>query len=302
MSESEFSQVSRSLETREPSGVESITNTVKNLVNLKVDGEVTTIGPKDIQYPLEDLEQWCNIGIYEYRYRAETEKTLKYGVANVRLPLPLQLQTQYQQQWNSFDDISSLAIGSYRSGAGLEENLKNAALTQEAFGLAGAALGSAAGLVGLKSSLGALLGAVGTSSIQQGVTALAGVSANKFETVTYQKPELRQHQFSWNLTAKSREEGIAIKNIIDKFKYHSHPGGKEGSYFKYPENFVIKFFSDENLFTIGPSILENFSVDYHAAGRPLYQASDRMPINLQISCSFKETAALTKNSIEKEGR
>mgnify|MGYP001255968479 CR=1 FL=1 len=134
-------------------------------------------------------------------------------------------------------------------------------------------------------------------------TALAGVAANKFETVTYEKPELRQHQFSWNLVARSRDEGVAIQEIIKKLKYHSHPGGgSSGAYFSYPELFNVQFFSDQNLFTIGPSILENLAVDYHAAGRPLYQASDRMPINVSITCQFRETAALTKDLIENERR
>jgi hypothetical protein len=232
-------------------------------------GEVGTIGPLNVQYPENDVEQWCNIAIYEYVYRAESEKTLKHG--------------------------------SYTSGASVSDTIKNVALTQEAAALIGAGIGSIPGIGG---GLGTVIGAVGATNISQGLTALGGVAANKFETVTYQKPELRQHQFSWNLTAKSRSEGIAIQNIIKKLKYHSHPdgGNNSGAYFRYPEVFVVKFFSDQNLFTIGPSVLESFGVDYHASGRPLYQASDRMPINVAINCSFRETAAVTKNSIEKESR
>jgi hypothetical protein len=264
-------------------------------------GEVGTIGPLNVQYPENDVEQWCNIAIYEYVYRAESEKTLKHGLGNVKLPLPLQLQTQYQQQWNNFDNLVSLGVGSYTSGASVSDTIKNVALTQEAAALIGAGIGSIPGIGG---GLGTVIGAVGATNISQGLTALGGVAANKFETVTYQKPELRQHQFSWNLTAKSRSEGIAIQNIIKKLKYHSHPdgGNNSGAYFRYPEVFVVKFFSDQNLFTIGPSVLESFGVDYHASGRPLYQASDRMPINVAINCSFRETAAVTKNSIEKESR
>jgi hypothetical protein len=257
--------------------------------------EVGTIGQRDEAYPIEEVEQWCNIGVYKFVYRAETEKSLKNSVGNIRLPLPLQLQTQYQQQWNNYENLASLVIGSMNS-ANIGDIAKNLALTEEAAAIIGGLGGK---LVGDKS---AIAGLVSAPQISQGLGALGGVSANKFETVTYQKPELRPHQFSWNLTAKSREEGQAIQNIIQKLKYHSHPGGGDGAYFEYPEIFVIKFFSDENLFTIGPSIMENFSVDYHASGRPLYQATDRMPINVSITCSFKETAALTKKLIKDERR
>jgi hypothetical protein len=257
--------------------------------------EVGTIGQRDEAYPIEEVEQWCNIGVYKFVYRAETEKSLKNSVGNIRLPLPLQLQTQYQQQWNNYENLASLVIGSMNS-ANIGDIAKNLALTEEAAAIIGGLGGK---LVGDKSGI---AGLVSAPQISQGLGALGGVSANKFETVTYQKPELRPHQFSWNLTAKSREEGQAIQNIIQKLKYHSHPGGGDGAYFEYPEIFVIKFFSDENLFTIGPSIMENFSVDYHASGRPLYQATDRMPINVSITCSFKETAALTKKLIKDERR
>lgn len=283
----------KSLASTAVNGIKAAAGKIKDEL---FDYKVGTIGQRDEAYPIEEVEQWCNIGVYKFVYRAETEKSLKNSVGNIRLPLPLQLQTQYQQQWNNYENLASLVIGSMNSGAGLGDIAKNLALTEEAAAIIGGLGGK---LVGDKS---AIAGLVSAPQISQGLGALAGVSANKFETVTYQKPELRPHQFSWNLTAKSREEGQAIQNIIQKLKYHSHPGGGDGAYFEYPEIFVIKFFSDENLFTIGPSIMENFSVDYHASGRPLYQATDRMPINVSITCSFKETAALTKKLIKNERR
>lgn len=278
-------------------GVEIVNPVVDALRSLNTAGSVKSIGrTKDVEYTEDDSkEQWCNIGIYEYTYRAESSKSLKFGLGNIKLPLPLQLQTQYQQQWNNTNDVTGLLgqalnlAGNGIQGEDLRNLATNAALNPQ---LVGGAI-AAAGLP--------VAGLVAGGGIAVG-SALAGVAANKFETVTYEKPQLRQHQFNWNLTAKSKEEGEAIQDIILKLKYHSHPGGDDGAYFKYPELFVVKFFSDKNLFTIGPSILENFSVDYHAAGRPLYQSSDRMPINVSISCSFRETAAITKNIIKNERR
>lgn len=264
--------------------------------SLNPPGSVKSIGKtKDVEYTEDDSkEQWCNIGIYEYTYRAESSKSLKFGLGNIKLPLPLQLQTQYQQQWNNTNDVTGLLGQALNLTDGIQgqdfKNLAvNAALNPQLVGSAIAAAGAPIGSL------------VASGGIAVG-SALAGISANKFETVTYEKPQLRQHQFNWNLTAKSREEGEAIQDIILKLKYHSHPGGDDGAYFKYPELFVVKFFSDQNLFTIGPSIMENFAVDYHAAGRPLYQSSDRMPINVSISCSFRETSAITKNIIKNERR
>jgi hypothetical protein len=244
-----------------------------------------TIGPETVEYPSENLEQWCNIRIQEYVYRAQVETNIKNTLGDIRLPLPLQLQTQYQQQWNNNNGVTGF-LGEV-GRLGMEGNLGGSLGNLVANALSNPELYAAIGFAGN----GPIPG-LSVAGVASAATALAGVAANKFETVTYEKPELRQHQFSWNLVARSRDEGVAIQEIIKKLKYHSHPGGgSSGAYFSYPELFNVQFFFDENLFTIGPSILENLSIDYHAAGRPLYQASQ-----------FKETAALTKDLIEKQRR
>lgn len=256
---------------------------------------VKGIKPETVEYPAEDLEQWCNIRIQEYVYRAQVETNIKNPLGDIKLPLPLQLQTQYQQQWNNTNGLTGFLGEVGRLGT--EGNLGGSMGNLVTNALSNPELYAVVGVANLIKTAGVL-----TTGAAVG-TALAGIAANKFETVTYEKPELRQHQFSWNLVARSQDEGVAIQNIIKKLKYHSHPGGgSSGAYFSYPELFNIKFFSDENLFTIGPSVLEDFTVDYHAAGRPLYQASEKMPINVSISCQFRETAALTKDLIENKGR
>lgn len=262
----------------------------------KLKPALKTIGPKTVEYPSENLEQWCNIRIQEYVYRAQIETNIKNTLGNIRLPLPLQLQTQYQQQWNNTNGVTGFLgeVGRLATEGKLGDASGNLLINA----LSNPELYAAIGLTGK----GPLAG-LSVAGVASAATALAGVAANKFETVTYEKPELRQHQFSWNLVARSRDEGVAIQEIIKKLKYHSHPGGgSSGAYFSYPELFNVQFFSDQNLFTIGPSILENLAIDYHAAGRPLYQASDRMPINVSITCQFRETAALTKDLIEKQRR
>ena len=258
----------------------------------------------DLNYPDNNLDAWCNIRIFKYAYRPESTpgaaQEITNPISNIQLPLPLQLATGYQQEWNDTDMFTALAAQgatNLSTSADVVEFAKNLAARPEAAGISAAAMASyfgagrgATGAVGL-----------GVTGGVRAALATKGYTSNKYESVTYEKPQLRTHQFSWNLVAKSASEGQSIQNIIRKLKYHSHPDGGGGAFYEYPELFKVHF-SPKNLFSVGPSVLESFTVDYHAAGRPLYHAADEMPISVTINCTFKETTAVTKDLIEKANR
>jgi hypothetical protein len=114
-----------------------------------------------------------------------------------------------------------------------------------------------------------------------------------------------------------------IRKIIYAFKYHSSPGFAKsinintsvvgGSdnlqsstpgkfFFKYPEYFEIEFHRKEHLFSMAPSVLTRFNVDYHPLNTPAYsreEGREPTPVQINISLSFQETEIVTKESIEK---
>jgi hypothetical protein len=265
----------------------------------------TSIARWGLSYPDNDLDAWCNIRIFKYEYRAEATPGASLDITkakgNIKLPLPLQLQTGYQQQWNSTDEITAQLAQLAAGGGNITDQIKNAAANPQTTGAAAALLGK---LFGASDSAAGTAGGIVAAGVSA-VGAVKGFTTNKYESVTYEKPVLRTHQFSWNLVAKSAAESKSIRDIIHKLKYASHPGGGGGALYSYPELFKLYFSpydKTQGLFTIGASVLETFSVDYHAAGRPLYHATDEMPISVTIACTFKETAALTKELIKAEGR
>ena len=129
--------------------------------------------------------------------------------------------------------------------------------------------------------------------------------------VIYKTPNFRKFNFSWELRPRSFMESQAIQRMIHTFKYYSAPSFLAKSHmFKYPNQFGLSFKYNDFLFTMGTSVLTNFTVDYHGEGTPLYyEASERSsvrtfkpPAVVKLSTEFQEISILTKEGIEKRGR
>ena len=190
--------------------------------------------------------------------------------------------------------VGSAIVG---AGGGLLNALRRVGSNDDNNTVGQAAAGTGAVAAALAASASRALGTVG------------GLAANKYQTVTFEKPQLRQHQFSWNLVARSPEQAARIQEIIKKIKHHSSPNQPAGSfgYFEYPELFALHFDraegstgakGNENLFSISPSAMSSFNVDYHGAGRPLYSYTDKQPLSVTISMTLQEVVVVTKNTIK----
>ena len=289
------------------------------------------------------LDQWCAIRVIKYRYRVDQVKNQEKTMCDIMLPMPLQLQTGYTQQWTELDDISAILgqVASTASGeVDLGNLLKNPLETMSQLGGAALKRGSlsiddegslSSGLMknlllnpAATAGLGGLIGAaIGprtaatlgatAAGISRAVGTVGGLAANKYQTVTFEKPQLRQHNFSWNLVARSPEQATRMQKIINRLKWHSSPGQIDGSFgfFEYPELFALHFDSGEgspnaksnkNLFSISPSAMSSFNVDYHGTGRPLYSYDDKQPLSVTISMTLQEVVVVTKNTIDKFNR
>ena len=292
----------------------------------------------------DSLDQWCAIRVIEYNYRAEQVKNQETVVCDIMLPMPLQLQTGYNQQWTELDDMSAImgqvvnkelggrdvmrnmmdnpidavnqaikAGETNITGGDASELLRNLALNPLAAGAVGAIAGGTVGSIFGQGETGAAVVGALAGAASRAVGTVGGLAANKYQTVTFEKPQLRQHQFSWNLVARSPEQATRMQSIIDRLKWHSSPYQTSGTYgfFKYPELFALHFDGAEgstgangnkNLFSISPSAMSSFNVDYHGTGRPLYSYTDKQPLSVTISMTLQEVVVVTKNTIDNFNR
>ncbi len=211
------------------------------------------------------------------------------------------------------------------------------ALAQQIGGgaLAGAAAADIAGRAGNnRPSLGAAGGNV------------FGFTRNPQKVLQFNGVEFRTHRFAFKLTPRNLREATMIQRIITAFKRHMLPkygmgnaedlarnafsgGGQAGSlanavnaaetnlatqaastsraFFEYPDVFKITFNNEKTLFTIGESVLDDFSIDYHPQNYPAYVRSLSSPniahpASISISMSFKETDIITKEQVDEKFR
>lgn len=261
---------------------------------------------------------------------------------NITLPMPDQLNTAYEASYAS-EPISAtgevLATGvSNISFQQADENFRSGkyaegarALAQQIGGgaVAGAIAADVAGRLG--SNAPALTAAVGN---------IFGFARNPQKVIQFNGVEFRTHQFSFKLTPKNLREAVAIQKIITAFKrnmlpkygvgekaegfirdmaksggfsddnaqqFSSQTAATSRAFFEYPNVFKITFNNQKVLFSIGESVLSNFSIDYHPQNYPAYvrslsSPSIAHPASITISMAFRETDIVTREQIDEHFR
>jgi hypothetical protein len=197
---------------------------------------------------------------------------------------------------------------------------------------------TAAGSVGVSAAADAL-----GSSLNNALAAnLTGVARNSHKVLLFQGVNRREHRFAFSLSPRNRREAQAIQNIIKAFKFHMLPsyglgnvpaavggfasglgiqnetlsqlggiaqnaGTTSRAFFQYPDVFEIQFNNHRQLFTIGESVLDSMTVNYHPMNYPAYVRSLETPTvaspaEITIELTFKETDIVTKEQITENGR
>lgn len=229
----------------------------------------------------------------------------------IRLPMPSNLSTDYNPEYSTpeLGPVAGMALKPIEQGmyglnsmsAGSTQGQGQSGLTAGSYA-AGAALG---GAVGVAQAAAGRLG-IGGDAFGAALKVGAGVAVNQHKIVLFTGVGFRDHQFSWKLSPKNREESNRIKGIIDQFAYYSHPQYIQGGlFFKYPEFFRIKFRHPQYLFELLPSVCTDVRVNYHGQGYAGYiRDSDGggppAPAEVEISLTFKEVEIVTKDTLQKE--
>jgi hypothetical protein len=162
--------------------------------------------------------------------------------------------------------------------------------------------------------LAGLLGAGGLAAAARGV-----VVNPRLEKLFKQK-EFRNFSFSWEFYPRNQTEVQTIRDIIQTFRYHSHPardeqlvGEKESSVqiiLRVPAEFEIRFLSsnpstsqsgfveNEYLPRIGRCSLTSVSVDY--TPNSLFSTFvDNSPTAVTMTLNFTEMGILTRETVDK---
>ncbi len=129
-----------------------------------------------------------------------------------------------------------------------------------------------------------------------------GTAINPRNEAFYNSPTQRTFAYTFDFWPRSKEEAIAVENIITIFKMNSAPGLTSGDgIFKNPNYFKISYMYNDgenpHLHKIGACYCTDVSVDYSPDGQ-FTTFADGQPVHTQLSVSFLEDRIVTKRDIE----
>ena len=264
-------------------------------VQMKIEDReaVQSASAKSLQYPLDigskNESKYTIFQIYKYQKLQVNRPEFKESLGIVFLPIPPELNNTDSL---NYEEYSAPVI--------------NAALNY----------GSAdelSGAVSAMGSLGAILGAeiakkIGGENLVNEASSRTGVAINPRNTNIFRSPSAREHRYTFKMIAKSEAESIAIRKIVNRFRYHAYPSapGDEALYFS-PDLFTISFKvgraaasdKDSYLFHPLPSALIAMSVSYNGSSTPTFFQSSNAPVEVTMQLVFREMELDNKEKLQK---
>jgi len=133
------------------------------------------------------------------------------------------------------------------------------------------------------------------------IAGAVGWAFNPQLLVLFRGIDFRSFQYDFYFSPRNQDESTAVKNIIQAFRFHSHPEliSAAGLFYGAPATFDIQFMHNgginTNIQQATTCVLTGYDVDYAPYGWATYV--DGMPIQTRLSLRFQETEILDKNKI-----
>ena len=152
------------------------------------------------------------------------------------------------------------------------------------------------------------LEAFGAGDVGGAITKITGFAENPFSEVVFKGVGHRDFSYTYNLTARNKEEVEDINKIITLFKYHMHPSLNfdvaGGRYFKVPSEFEIHYAYqgqiNNYLNKISRCVLTGCEINYGGEEFTTFRQFDNdgaAPVQISMTLNFTETEIMTKETI-----
>ena len=148
----------------------------------------------------------------------------------------------------------------------------------------------------------------GAGDVGGAITKVTGFAENPFSEVVFEKVNHRAFNYTFNLTARNKDEVEDINKIITLFKYHMHPSLNfdvaGGRYLKVPSEFEIHYAYQGQLNNylnkISRCVLTGCEINYGGEEFTTFRQFDNdgaAPVQISMTLSFTETEIMTKETI-----
>lgn len=238
--------------------------------------------PADLTQPNaggESRNFFMSFMFMKYEKRSIRNSPFLRSQGSVRLPIPDALRDNLSVSYNNASLTPVV-------GAGLEsiagETPADAANLQTVRNLlAGAA----------STAFQNLTGSGVARDASQAAQAYLGLAINPYQTVLFEKPEFKTHNFSWKLMPRDEIESDRARNIFRTFQFHASPGVSQGAglFFSYPSMVIVSLYpSSEFLYRFKPCIIKSVNVNYAAGNNPSFFRRTNAPTAMTLSIQLQE--------------
>lgn len=227
-------------------------------------------------------------------------------MVSIYLPVCTRINNEDAFAYNDYDmklaSGAMAAIGSLKSGDSIVQQI---------------------GELSKQAAIAAATVAAQNSALAGVIPSVTGMVLNPRVEKMFQQKDIRQFTFSWDFYPRNEVEVKNIKDIIDTFRYHSHPArsssgdvaaGKDlGTdpqiMLRVPAEFTVKFLSSESndsgngfveneyIPKLSRCVVTNISVDYAPNG-VFSTLKDNSPSAYTLSITVSEIAQLTREDVE----
>jgi hypothetical protein len=246
-----------------------------------------------LQFP-EDLIQsnrrfYMGFNFMKYQKRSIENSPFLRLEGSVRLPLPEGLRDNLSLGYTPAD--LGPAVGAALDAAAATQNGGRALFSQENVSAVAQGIG-----VGVAQNL--INQNTGLQTAAQGLQAFLGMAVNPYQTILFEKPEFKTHNFSWKIMPKSEKESDEARKIYKTFQYHASPGISSGPglFFSYPSMVIVNLYpSSDFLYRFKPCVIRSVSVNYAGAGAPSFFKRTDAPTAMTLSIQLQEIEYWTAN-------
>jgi hypothetical protein len=238
-----------------------------------------------------------------YVKRAIGDQAFLRSQGTIRLPLPDNLKDNNSVTYSPQDlgpavgaGLEQLMIGGGLSGLAPERTNSITETIGNIFDSGARAVGIAGEAV-----TGGAAGLVAGSRVGQAVSAYAGMAVNPYQTILFEKPEFKTHNFSWKIMPKNERESNDARNIFRTFQFHMSPGISQGTglFFSYPSMVVVSLYPDSRfLYRFKPCVIRSVNINYAAGSNPSFFKRTDAPTAMTISIQLQEIEYWTNNDYD----
>jgi hypothetical protein len=260
-----------------------------SLAGIPASGTVTSYGNLRFPADIDTIDYWLQFSIFAYSRENRNTSATRSTLGTITLPMPSNLQTSYQADYEgaSLTDRDIVT----------REALKNASINMSWVDII-----KSFDWKSVITETPALAARTALDSVGGPGAALAlGVTRNPCLAAIYKGSSFRVHNFEYKFSIRSQAESDTLNSIIQVLKYAQAPDTStaySNYLFTYPDECTVAFHYPQYLFTIGPSVFQHVTVNYHGAGFPSYFQGSHAPVEVSLSIQIMETNIVTKSLIQ----